>query len=102
SSPLYHTQATNIAIITPEPTKRPIIVAELQGFSCPPLCKARSSMKIAGTKMTHPIKSRRRRLPPIDDCRDLGRLKKSHITVKDTAINGRLILLLLGLLLKSE
>jgi hypothetical protein len=55
-------------------------------------------MKIAGTKMTHPTKSRLRRRATMVACRNLGPLKNSNITVKVTAIEGRLILLLLGLL----
>ena len=78
--------------VTPDPTKRPMIVADPQGFSVPPHIIARSSIKIAGIKIAHPIRSRflirwrAVRSRWID-----GGVKNKNIATNVTAPGGRLI-----------
>jgi hypothetical protein len=57
-SPRYISHEMKRAMDSPKPINRPIIVAEDQGYSDPPHCRARKNITIEGTKMAQPGRSR--------------------------------------------
>lgn len=56
--PLRASQATKSAAMTPAPTKRPMMVAEFQGSSFPPLFMANRNMNTVGVNMPQPTRSK--------------------------------------------